>query len=161
MPLPCRSVTSRFSYIAAAADEGFTLRVVFGSNPYFSNEDLQTIVQLPNDGPASVRGTKVEWKEAHSLEEFGGEDSFFALFDEAVDGDLRLDLCLDAHSAFKALNEDPLAVMQEDMDDEDDDEDDEDDDDEDDEDDDEDEDDDDEEEEEEEDDDDGESKGGQ
>ncbi len=78
-----------------------------------------------------IENTRIEWKDGHSLQQYGGDDSFFALFDANVEMESQLDMLDEARVILKALHEDPLVVMQEDMDD-DDDEDDEDDDDEDD-----------------------------
>ena len=108
-------------------NEEYTVSLTLSPNAYLSNDVITTRVCLPAKGPMTVECTRMEWKEGHSLEEFGGDDSFFSVFDASVEMDGQLDFLNESHSTFKGMHEDPLAVLQEDMDDDEDDDDDDDD----------------------------------
>jgi hypothetical protein len=107
---------------AGGEEEGFTVAVSFSENPFFSNPTLSSQVCLPPTGEMSVISTSIGWKEGHSLKDFGGEGSFISMFDSSLETEFRLDMLDQALRGFKVLHEDPLALVQEDMDDDEDDE---------------------------------------
>ena len=110
---------------AGGEDEGFTVSVSFSENPFFSNPALSSQVRMPPTGAMTVISTSISWKEGHGLKDFGGEGSFISMFDSSLETEFRLGMLDEALRGFKVLHEDPLSLVQEDMDDEEDEDDDE------------------------------------